>query len=127
MANTKNVKAKAVEVGQAIVKGSMAVGIVLRVTDGVAEDFMSEAQYIARQCQPNEPYTEVEIAVEGQFVTKTMKDYTRVGNGVVSPNTAMGKFCSLYELAEDAEVNMIAREVEGKNGGKSYVVWDIVE
>ena len=123
----ENVNKKTVEVGQAIVKGSMAVGTVLRVTDGEAADFMSEAQVIARQCQPDEPYTEIEIVVEGSTVTKTMKDYTRVGNGVVSPNTAMGKFCSLYEMAEDAEVNMIAREIDGKNGGNKYVVWDIVE
>lgn len=124
---TENVNKKTVEVGQAIEKGSMKVGVVLRVTDGVASDFMDEAQVIARQCQPDEPYTELEIVVEGSTVTKTMKDYTRVGSGVVSPNTAMGKFCSLYEMAEEAEVNMIAREKEGKNGGKNYVVWDIVE
>ena len=123
----KNINKKTVEVGQAIEKGTMAVGTVLRVTDGVAKDFMDEAQVIARQCQPDEPYTEIEIVVEGSVVTKTMKDYTRVGSGVVSPNTAMGKFCSLYEMAEDAEVNMIAREIDGKNGGSKYVVWDIVE
>lgn len=124
---TENVTKKTVEVGQAIEKGTMAVGVVLRVTDGEAKDFMDEAQVIARQCQPDEPYTEIEIVVEGTTVTKTMKDYTRVGSGVVSPNTAMGKFCSLYEMAEEAEVNMIAREKDGKNGGKNYVVWDIVE
>lgn len=124
---TENVNKKTVEVGAALKKGTTSVGTILRVTDGVASDFMSEAQVIARQCQKDEPYTEIEIAIEGAFVTKTMKDYTRVGSGVVSPNTAMGKFCSLYEMAEDAEINMIAREVEGKNGGKSYVVWDIIE
>lgn len=123
----ENINKKTVEVGAAIKKGSTAVGTVLRVTDGEAADFMSEAQVVARQCQPDEPYTEIEIVVEGSVVTKTMKDYTRVGSGIVSPNTAMGKFCSLYEMAENAEVNMIAREVEGKNGGKSYVVWDIIE
>ena len=123
----ENINKKTVEVGAAIKKGSTAVGTVWRVTDGEAADFMSEAQVVARQCQPDEPYTEIEIVVEGSVVTKTMKDYTRVGSGIVSPNTAMGKFCSLYEMAENAEVNMIAREVEGKNGGKSYVVWDIIE
>ena len=123
----ENINQKTVEVGQAIVKGTMAIGNVLSMTDGEASDFMSEEQYIARQCQSDEPYTEIKIEVEGSTVTKTMKDYTRVGNGVVSPNTAMGKFCSLYEMAEGAEVNMIAREKDGKNGGSKYVVWDIVE
>lgn len=123
----ENVTSKTVEVGQAIVKGSMAEGQILRVTDGVAEDFMTPEQCASRQCKPDEPYTEIEIVVEGSIITKTMKDYTRIGNGVVSPNTAMGRFCSLYDMAKDAAVNMIAREIEGKNGSKSYVVWDIVE
>ena len=122
---TKNVKSIIGTVTEGIKKGSMAVGQIRCITQGTAADFMTEQQYTKRQCTADEPFVEIEIAVEGITVTRTMKDYTRVGAGGVPPNSNLGKLLAAYDLAEDADINMIAKELTGKDGS-SFCLWDIV-
>ena len=122
---TKNIKTLTGSVTEGIKKGSMAVGQILRITQGTAADFMTEEQYIKRQCTAEEAFVEIEIVVEGATVTRTMKDYTRVGAGGVPANSNLGKLMAVYELAEDSDINMIAKEFTDREGGK-FCLWDIV-
>jgi len=120
---TENVSKKTVNITEGLKKGTVATGKIVRVTDGLASDFMTEDQIIRRQVSADDPFTEIEICVEGTFVTKTMKDYTKIGVGLVPAASTMGKIASVCEIAEDAEIPMITKEIETRNG--KLVVWDI--
>ena len=120
---TENVSKKTVTVSEGLKKGTVATGKIVRVTDGLASDFMTEDQIIRRQVSADDPFTEIEIIVEGTIIAKTMKDYTRINAGLVPVASTMGRIASVCELAEDAEIPMITKEIETRNG--KLVVWDI--
>ena len=120
---TENVSKKTVTVSEGLKKGTVGTGKIVRVTDGLASDFMTEDQIIKRQVSVDDPFTEIEICIKGTFVTKTMKDYTRIGSKLVPAASTMGRIASVCELAEDAEIPMTTKEIETRNG--KLVVWDI--
>ena len=126
----ENVTEKTGKVIEALKKGEMAEGIIIRITDGIAADFMTEAQVIGRQVLADDPYTEIEIGIpsKGAILKPiSFKDYTRIGEGVISANTTMGRIMSTCELKIDGKVPMIAREVTvSRNGGfDTFVKWEI--
>lgn len=123
---TENINALTATVTPGAHKGDMAVGILNRITQGTAMDFMTPEQVVKRLCSPDDPYVEIEIVVEGIIITKSYKDYTRIGEGAVPQNSDLGQLMTTYELATDDEtnINMIAREI-GRDG-KSFIVWDVV-
>ena len=120
---TENVHKKTVNITEGLKKGTVATGKIVRVTDGLASDFMTEDQIIRRQVNADDPFTEIEIIVEGAIVTKTMKDYSKIGSGGVPVASTMGRIASVCEFAEDADIPMITKEIETRNG--KLVVWDI--
>jgi hypothetical protein len=123
---TQNVKALSGEITNGLEKGQMAEGTIIRITQGVATDFMSLEQIEKRQVQANEPFVEIEIGIpeSGTLITKNMKDYTRVGAGGIPANSTLGKIMAICEVKEDGSIPLMTREVTGHDG--SFVVWEIV-
>lgn len=123
---TKNVSKVEVTLGERLKVGQMAEGRILRITEGKATDFMSAENVEKRKALPDDPYLEIEIVCEGTVLPAiTMKDYTKIGdNGIVPPNSTLGKLSTVCDLAEDCVVPMVAQEVQGRDG-KPFVVWNI--
>jgi hypothetical protein len=123
---TKNVKALTGKITNGLVKGQMAEGTIIRITQGNATDFMNAEQIERRQVGADEPFVEIEIGIpkSGVLITNNMKDYTRVGAGGVPENSTLGKIMSICDIKEDASIPLMTREVEGRDG-KPFVVWEI--
>jgi hypothetical protein len=123
---TQNVKALSGEITNGLEKGQMAEGTIIRITQGVATDFMSLEQIEKRQVHVDEPFVEIEIGIpeSGVLITKNMKDYTRVGAGGVPANSTLGQIMAICEIKEDGSIPLMTREVKGKDG-KPFVVWEI--
>jgi hypothetical protein len=123
---TQNVKALTGEITNGLEKGKMAEGTVIRITQGIATDFMTPEQIEKRQVQADEPFVEIEIGVSesGELITKNMKDYTRVGAGGVPANSTLGKIMAVCDIKEGGIVPMMTREVKGRDNDK-FVVWEI--
>ena len=119
----ENVNKKTGKIVEGLKKGQVGGANIIRITDGVAADFMTPEQIVKRQVQSDEPFTEIELVINGTILTKTMKDYTRIGDGGIPQNSTMGKIMGICELEEDGTVPMISKEIEGRNG--RMCVWDI--
>ena len=119
----QNVKSKTGKIVEGLKKGQVGEATILRITDGIASNFMTQEQIVKRQVLPDEPFTEIELVINGTVLTKTMKDYTRIGDGGIPQNSTMGKIMGICELEEDGKIPMITKEIEGRNG--RMVVWDI--
>ena len=126
----ENVQSKTGKILEGIKKGEIAQGIIIRITDGIASDFMTEDQIRNRQVQSDEPFTEVEVGIpEKSTILKpfSFKDYTRIGEGGIPANSTMGKIMGVCDLEENGKVPLIAREVETTKNGSSqkFVTWEI--
>ena len=123
----QNVKSKTGKIVEGLKKGQVGEATILRITDGIASDFMTMDQIAKRQVQPDDPFTEIEIVINGTVLTKTMKDYTRIGDGGVPQNSTMGRIMSICEFKEDGTIPMISKEIEFVRDGRQQkmVVWDI--
>lgn len=126
----ENVTSKTGKILEGVKKGSVAEGIIIRITDGIAKDFMSEDQIKKRQVQNDEPFTEIEIGIPDKSVILkpfSFKDYTRIGEGGIPANSTMGKIMGVCDLEEDGKVPLIAREIETIRNGTSqkFVAWEI--
>jgi hypothetical protein len=123
---TKNVKALTGEITNGLEKGQMVEGRIIRITQGLATDFMSAEQIEKRQVQADEPFVEIEVGIpeSGVLITNNMKDYTRVGTGSIPANSTLGKIMAICEVEEDGSIPMMTREVSGRDG-KPFVVWEI--
>jgi len=110
-------------VGKALEKGKMAVGEIMRITLGVASDFMTPEQIEKRKVLGTAPFIELEVGIPdtGAIFTKTFAYY----GGNVPPNSIHGKIVSMYgEITEGGDINLITKEVPGRDG--AFVVWDLV-
>ena len=123
---TENVKSLTGEITNGLVKGQMAEGMIIRITQGNATDFMNAEQIERRQVGADEPFVEIEIGIpeSGILITKNMKDYTRVGAGGIPANSTLGKIMATCEVKEDGSIPLMTREVAGRDG-KPFVVWEI--
>lgn len=118
------VKAIKADIAKAPKKGEIAEGTITEISTGLAEDFMTPEQIDKRMCNPEDPYVEVKISVEGTTVTQTYKDYTAIGEGLVSPNTDLGRLLSVTDLETESKLSMIATSYE--KGERSIIVWNPV-
>jgi len=129
MANTKttteNVEVLPGEVTNGLEKGLMAQGEILRITQGLATDFMTEEQIIKRQVSINDPFVEIEVGIPESSVllTNNMKDYTRVNDGGIPAASTLGKIMAICEVKVGGSIPLMTREVEGRDG--KFVVWEI--
>lgn len=126
----ENVKKKTGKIMEGLKKGTVATGVIIRITDGLASDFMTAEQVEKRQTNPNDPYTEIEIGIPDKSIIlkpTTFKDYTRINNGGIPLASRMGQIMSICELAENAEIPLITREkVIMRNGTPdSFIAWEI--
>ena len=123
---TQNVTALTGEITNGLEKGQMAEGLIIRITQGNATDFMNLEQIERRQVKADEPFVEIEIGIpeSGILITNNMKDYTRVGEGSIPANSTLGKIMAICEVKEDGSIPLMTREVVGKDG-KPFVVWEI--
>ena len=119
----QNVKQKTGKIVKGLAPGQVGEATILRISDGLASDFMTMDQIAKRQVQPDDPFTEIEIVINGTTLTKTFKDYSRIGDKSISATSTMGKIMSICELKEDGKIPMITKEVVTRNG--TMVVWDI--
>ena len=121
----KNVKELTGEISEGLAKGQMAQGIIIRITQGAATDFMSTEQIESRKVHGDEPFVEIEIGIPetGILITKNMKDYTRVNGGTIPANSTLGKIMGICEVKEDGTIPMMTKEVNGRDG--KFVVWEI--
>lgn len=122
---TQNVTALTGEITNGLEKGQVTEGTIIRITQGVATDFMTLEQIEKRQVQADEPFVEIEVGIpeSGVLITKNMKDYTRVGAGGIPANSTLGKIMAICEVKEDGSVPLMTREVNGRDG--AFVVWEI--
>jgi len=129
MANTKttteNVEALTGEVTKGLEKGLVAQGGIVRITQGLATDFMTEEQIIKRQVSIDDPFVEIEVGIpeSGVLLTKNMKDYTRVNDGGIPAASTLGKIIAICEVKVGGSIPLMTREVEGRDG--KFVVWEI--
>ena len=123
---TENVKTLTGEITNGLEKGQMAEGVIIRITQGKATDFMNADQIERRQVGADEPFVELEIGIpeSGILITKNMKDYTRVNSGGVPANSTLGKIMAICEVKLDGSIPLMTREVGGRDG-KPFVVWEI--
>lgn len=127
---TVNVKSKTGKIADALKKGTMAEGRIIRITDGLATDFMSLEQIEKRQAKTADPYTEIEIGIPSlSTILKpiTFLDYTRINKGVIPANSKMGQIMGVCELSEDAKVPLLVKEVNVLRNGnqESFMAWEI--
>lgn len=123
----EDVTCKTGEIVEGIKKGEMAQGTIIRITDGVAKEFMSEDQVEKRRVHPDDPFTEMEIGIPDRGVILnpiSFKDYTRIGTGGIPLNSRMGQIMGVCDLKVDATLPLIAREVQGRGGGV-FTTWEI--
>jgi hypothetical protein len=122
---TQNVTALTGEITNGLEKGQFTEGTIIRITQGVATDFMTLEQIEKRQVQADEPFVEIEVGIpeSGVLITKNMKDYTRVAAGGIPANSTLGKIMAICEVKEDGSVPLMTREVNGRDG--AFVVWEI--
>ena len=129
MANTKttteNVEALTGELTNGLDKGLMAQGEILRITQGLATDFMTEEQIVKRQVSVEDPFVEIEVGIpeSGVILTKNMKDYTRINGGGVPAASTLGKIMAICEVKVGGSIPLMTREVDGRDG--KFVVWEI--
>ena len=129
MANTKptteNVEALTGELTNGLEKGQMANGVILRITQGFATDFMTVEQIERRQVKEDDPFVEIEVGIQESDVilTKNMKDYTRINGGGIPVASTLGKIMVICEVAVGNSIPLMTREVEGRDG--KFVVWEI--
>jgi len=123
---TQNVKALTGEITNGLEKGQMAEGIIIRITQGDATDFMTPEQIEKRQVKADEPFVEIEIGIpeSGVLITKNMKDYTRVNGGGVPANSTLGKIMAICKIEQDGTVPLMTREIKGRDGNP-FVLWEI--
>lgn len=118
------IKALKAKIAPPIKKGATATGEIVELSQGSASDYMTDDQIKNRLCNRDDPYIEVVIVVEGVTIRTSMKDYTRIADGLVSPNTDLGKFGNICNIEIGSKIPMYAAPVQ-KNG-KEYMVWKIV-
>jgi hypothetical protein len=126
----ENITSKTGKITEGLKKGTIATGIIIRITDGLAKDFMTPEQVEKRQTEPDTPYTEIEIGIpDKSTILKpiSFKDYTRVNGGGIPANSRMGQIMSVCELTTDAEIPMIAKEIATMRNGMPdrFIVWEI--
>ena len=123
----ENVTKKTGKVLEGLKKGQVGEANIVRITDGIALDFMTSEQIVKRQVQADEPFTEIELVINGTILTKTMKDYTRVADGGIPAASTMGRIMGICTLEEDGTIPMITREITVMRNGemRKMVVWDI--
>lgn len=121
----KNVTSLTGKISEGLEKGQMAQGVIIRITQGVATDFMTSEQIENRKVNAAEPFVEIEIGIpdSGILITKNMKDYTRVNGGSIPANSTLGKIMGICEIKEDGSIPMMAKEVNGRDG--KFVIWEI--
>lgn len=120
---TQNLKVLDGEVADALEKGTIGKGEIIRITLGEAKDFMTEEQVMLRKVTPTMQFVEMEIIeTESKMIfTKSFRYY----EGAIPANSVQGQLMSTYgALKENSEVNLITREA-GKPGN-TFVVWDII-
>ena len=120
---TENLPSLTGTVADALEKGQIAKGTIIRITLGEATDFMTEEQIVARKVSPAMKFVEMEVAEPetGTIFQKTFRYY----EGNVPANSVQGQLISMYgDLKENAEVNLITKQV-GRPGNE-FVVWDII-
>ena len=126
----ENVKGITGKITEGLQKGQTAEGTITTISQGIAADYMNPEQVERRQVNPNEPFAEIEIAVEGTLPTFNFKDFSRIGTGGIPENSNMGKIMAVCDINVDAAVPMMAQETTGRpdsNGKVSkFVVWNIV-
>jgi len=123
---TQNVKALTGEITNGLEKGQVASGVIIRITQGMAPDFMSSEQIEKRQVSEDDPFVEIEVGIpdSGVLIKQNMKDYTRINGGNIPANSTLGKIMSICEIKEDGSIPLMTREVPGRDN-KPFVVWEI--
>lgn len=120
---TENIKALTGSVADAMEKGVIGKGEIVRITLGEAKDFMTDEQVALRKVSPVMKFIEMEVIVVdvGTLFTKTFRYY----EGSVPANSVQGQLIRTYgDLEENSEVNLMTKEV-GRPGNE-FVVWDII-
>jgi len=127
---TKNAKSLKGEITEGPQKGQMAEGNIVSITQGLASDYMTPEQIERRQVLSDDPFAEIEIAVEGTLQKMNFKDYSMIGAGGIPENSTMGKVMKICDIEEGAIIPMIAQEVTGRPdaSGKTstFVAWNVV-
>jgi len=116
----REITKKEINLVNTIEKGSIRMGTIVEIVDGLAEDFMTVEQLVRYQGDPSEPLTRIEIHVEGFRVTKTIRDYTRIGDGSVPYNSPLGKIATICKIKENAIIPMVVEDIVGES-----IVWDV--
>lgn len=108
--------------------GTVCEGTVILIEKGIASDFMTEDQYIARKTAGDLPFILVQVGIpdKGIITDITFRDYSgEDGKGVISPNTMHGGILNTYpNLCVDGTVNMIAKKRDVN--GQSIITWKLV-
>jgi len=122
---TENVEALTGELTNGLEKGLMAQGEILRITQGLATDFMTVEQIEKRQVSAADPFVEIEVGIPelGVILTKNMKDYTRINGGGIPAASTLGKIIAVCKVKVGGPIPLMTREVDGRDG--KFVVWEI--
>jgi hypothetical protein len=127
---TTNVKEKTGTIADPLKKGTMAEGVIIRITDGLASDFMTPNQIEKRQTKIDDPYTEIEIGIPDKGVILkpiTFLDYTRINKGLIPANSRMAQIMGICDLKEDGSIPLIVKEINVVRNGnqESFMTWEI--
>ena len=127
---TVNVKEKTGTIANPLKKGSMAEGVIIRITDGLATDFMTPEQIEKRQAKPDDPYTEIEIGIPDKGIIlkpMTFLDYTRINKGIIPANSRMAQIMGICDLKEEGIIPLIVKEINVTRNGnqESFMTWEI--
>ena len=111
------------DIAPGLKKGTVSTGEIIRMTLGIATDFMTNEQVAARKVRPEMKFVEMEMVEKetGTIFNKTFRYY----EGSIPENSVQGQLISTYgDLHENDTINLIAKET-GRADNK-FVVWDLI-
>ena len=108
--------------------GTVTHGVIITISKGRADEFMTVDQCNSRKTPVATPFIDIEVGIEeyGIIHHSTFPDYSgRDGKQVISPNTKHGRVLSTYpDLKPNGIVNMIAKGKDTPNG--TIIIWNLV-
>ena len=123
-----DVKALTGTVGEQATPGTIIDGKITEIKAGVAAEFMTVEQCIARKTEEDTRYINISIDL-GEYGTKSKSfpDYSNPDDPAmpINPNSIHGRIIATYpDLKKGSVVNMVSAKKTTQNG--SLIVWDMV-
>jgi len=107
-----------------LTKGQTAIGKIVKIEQGLATDFHTPEQIEKRQVNADDQF--IQLTICEPVSDRLFRTTFRYFEGSVHPKSTMGQILSVYgEIEEGSELNLIAREINPRDGEK-FCVWDII-